>query len=174
MSDVLTILALFEDIDPAADAVEKLRELGLSDDQMNVISGVPISNRVLGRPGVKTNVPRIGMAGAILGILVGVFLIYGIPYLYPLRVGGQAVFPIPPGIIITFEMTMLGLMGFSFLGMFFDSRFPSYEPMEYVSEISDGKIAVFFKCSTDRQKEFEKAMLAMGAESVEPKEAQEL
>jgi hypothetical protein len=174
MSDVLTILALFEDIDPAADAVEKLRELGLTDDQMNVISGVPISNRILGRPMIKTNVPRIGMAGAILGVLVGVFLIYGIPYLYPLHVGGQPVFPIPPGFIITFEMTMLGLMGFSFLGMFFDSRFPSYEPMDYVSEISDGKIAVFFKCPTDRQKEFEKAMLATGAESVEPKEAQEL
>jgi hypothetical protein len=174
MSEVLTILALFEDIDPAANAVEKLRELGLTDDQMNVISGIPISNRILGRPSVKTNVPRIGMAGAILGILVGVFLIYGIPYLYPLHVGGQAVFPLPPGLIVTFEMTMLGLMGFSFLGMFFDSRFPSYEPMDYVSEISDGKIAVFFKCPIDRQKEFEKAMLAMGAESVEPKEAQEL
>jgi len=174
MSDTLTILALFEDIDPAADAVEKLRELGLTDDQMNVISGVPISHRILGRPKVKTNVSRIGMAGAILGMLAGIFLIYGIPYLYPLFVGGQAVFPIPPGIIIAFEMTMLGLMGFSFLGVFSESRFPSYEPMDYVPEVSDGKIAVFFKCSADRQEKFEKAMLALGAESVEPREAQKL
>jgi hypothetical protein len=174
MSDVLTLLALFEDIDPAAEAIEKLRELGLADDQMNVISGVPIPTRVLGRPKVKTHVPRIAMTGAILGVFVGVFLIYGIPYLYPLHVGGQPLFPIPPGLIVTFEMTMLGLMGFSFLGMFFDSRFPSYEPMEYVPEISDGKIAVFFKCPTDKQSEFEKAMLAMGAESVAPKEAQDL
>ena len=174
MSEVLTILALFEEIDPAANAVEKLQELGLADDQMSVISGVPISNRILGRPKVKTNVSRIGMAGAALGILAGVFLIYGIPYLYPLHVGGQAVFPIPPGFIITFEMTMLGLMGFSFIGVFIESRFPSYEPMDYVPEVSDGKIAVFFKCPLDRQKEFEKAMLALGAESVEPKEAQKL
>ena len=174
MSDVLTLLALFEDIEPAAEAIEKLRELGLADDQLNVISGVPIPTRVLGRPKVKTNVPRIAMAGATLGVFVGVFLIYGIPYLYPLHVGGQPLFPVPPGLIVTFEMTMLGLMGFSFLGMFFDSRFPSYEPMEYVPEISDGKIAVFFKCPGDKQKELEKAMLAMGAESVEPKEAQEL
>ena len=174
MSDVLTLLALFEDIEPAAEAIEKLRELGLADEQMNVISGVPIPTRVLGRPKVKTNVPRIAMAGAILGVFVGVFLIYGIPYLYPLHVGGQPLFPVPPGLIVTFEMTMLGLMGFSFLGMFFDSRFPSYEPMEYVPEISDGKIAVFFKCPGDKQKELEKVMLAMGAESVEPKEAQEL
>ena len=170
MSDVLTLLALFEDIEPAAEAIEKLRELGLADEQMNIISGVPIPTRVLGRPKVKTNVPRIAMAGAILGVFVGVFLIYGIPYLYPLHVGGQPLFPVPPGLIVTFEMTMLGLMGFSFLGMFFDSRFPSYEPMEYVPEISDGKIAVFFKCPG----ELEKVMLAMGAESVEPKEAQEL
>ena len=174
MSDAMTILALFEEIDPAADAVEKLRELGVADDQMNVISGVPISSQILGRPKVKTNVPRIGMAGASLGMLAGIFLIYGIPFLYPLHVGGQAVFPIPPGIIIAFELTMLGLMGFSFIGVFFESRFPSYEPMDYVPEVSDGKIAVFFKCSSDRQKEFEKAMLTLGAESVEPKEAQKL
>jgi hypothetical protein len=174
MSEPTTLLALFEDIDPAAEAIEKLRELGLPDDQMNVISGVPIPTRVLGRPRVKTNVPRIAMSGAILGIFVGVFLIYGIPYLYPLHVGGQPLFPVPPGLIVTFEMTMLGLMGFSFIGMFLDSRFPSYEPMDYVPEISDGKIAVFFKCPPERQGEFEKAMKEMGAESVEPKEAQEL
>jgi len=174
MSDTLTLLALFEDIDPAANAIEKLHEMDIQDDQMNVISGVPISNRILGRPKVETNVSRIGMVGVILGGLAGIFFIYGIPYLYPLNVGGQALFPIPPGLIITFEMTMLGLMGFSFLGVFFESRFPSYEPMDYVPEVSDGKIAVFLKCPTDRQKELEKALLAMGAESVEPREAQKL
>jgi len=174
MSESLTLLALFEDIDPAAEAIEKLYELGLESDQMDVISGVPISNHILGRPMVKTDVPRLGVVGLILGLLAGAFFIYGIPYLYPLHVGGQPVFPIPPGIIIIFELTMLGLMGFSFIGVFVFSRFPSYEPMDYVPEVSDGKIAVFFSCPKDRQAEFEKAMRTMGAESVEPKEAQKL
>jgi len=174
MSDTMTILALFEDIEPAAEGVGKLRELGLNNNQINVISGVPISNRILGRPRIRTNVPRIGMVGVILGGLAGLFLIYGIPALYPLHVGGQPLFPIPPGIIITFELTMLGLMGFSFLGVFVESRFPSYEPVEYVPEVSDGKIAVFFKCPKDRQDEFEQAMREVGAESVEPKEEQKL
>jgi len=174
MSDTLTLLALFEDIDPAADAIEKLRELEIPDEQMDVISGIPISHQILGRPKAKTNVPRIGMVGMILGGLAGIFFIYGIPLLYPLYVGGQPLFPIPPGIIITFELTMLGLMGFSFLGVFLESRFPSYEPMDYVPEISDGKIAIFCKCPTDRHKELEKALLDMGAESVEPREAQKL
>lgn len=174
MSESITFLAMFEDVEPASVGVEKLYELGLNDDQMNVISGIPIKNTILDRPSAITYVSRIGMFGAILGIGLGIFLIYGIPYLYPLLVGGQAIFPVPQGIIITFEMTMLGLMGFSFIGMFLDSRFPSYEPMDYVPEISDGKIAVFFKCPSERQAEFEKAMKEMGAESVEPKEAQEL
>lgn len=174
MSDTLTILALFEDIDPAADAIERLHELGIDNDQINVLSGVPISNRVLGRPTVRTRVPRIGMLGVTLGFLGGAFLIYGIPYLYPLHVGGQPLFPVPPGLIIIFELTMLGLMGFAFLGMFVESHFPSYEPVDYVPEISDGKIAVFFKCPEDRQKELEDAMAAMGAESVEAREATRL
>ena len=174
MSDTLTLLALFDDIDPAADAIEKLRELDIPDEQMDVISGIPISSQILGRPKAKTNVPRIGVAGVILGGLAGIFFIYGIPYLYPLHVGGQPLFPIPPGIIIVFELTMLGLMGFSFLGVFFESRFPSYEPMDYVPEVSDGKIAVFLKCPKDRQDELEQALLDVGAEKVEAREAQKL
>ena len=141
MSESITLLAIFEDMEPVSEGVDKLHELGLNDDDMNIISGIPIKHTILGRPSAITYVSRIGMFGAILGMALGLFLIYGIPYLYPLLVGGQAIFPVPQGIIITFEMTMLGLMGFSFIGMFVDSGFPSYTPKEYTPEISDGKIA---------------------------------
>lgn len=174
MSDTMTILALFEDIDPAAKAIERLHEMGIRHNQINVVSGVPIASRILGRPRVTTNVSRIGMIGVALGFIAGAFLIYGTPYLYPLHVGGQPLFPIPPGLIIIFELTMLGLMGFAFIGVFLESRFPSYEPVDYVPEISDGKIAVFFQCPEERQTEFEDAMRETGAESVEPKEANKL
>jgi hypothetical protein len=141
---------------------------------MNVISGIPIKNTILGRPSAITYVSRIGMFGAVLGMALGIFLIYGIPYLYPLLVGGQPIFPVPQGIIITFEMMMLGLMGFSFIGMFIDSGFPSYTPKEYVPEISDGKIAILFSCSDDDQKKFVDALTKLGAESVSPAEARQL
>ncbi len=62
----------------------------------------------------------------------------------PCLVGGQPIYPVPMGWIITFEMTMLGLMGFAFIGLFIDSGFPAYTPMEYLPEVSDGKIAVLF------------------------------
>lgn len=174
MSKSITLLAMFEDIDPASEGVEKLKELGLNDDQMNVVSGIPVKNTILGRPSAITYVSRIGMFGALLGMALGIFLIYGIPYLYPLLVGGQPIFPVPQGIIITFEMIMLGLMGFSFIGMFIDSGFPSYTPKEYVPEISDGKIAILFSCPDDDQKKFVDALTKLGAESVSLAEARQL
>ena len=174
MSDSIMLLAVFEDIEPAAGGIEKLHQLGVGDDQMNVISGVPIKGVILGRRSAMTYVARIAFVGSILGMLLGLFLVYGTAYLYPLDVGGQPVFPVPMGIIITFEMTMLGLMGCAFLGMFVDSGFPSYTPKEYIPEISDGKIAVLFRCPSGEQKKFTDALTKAGAESVKPAEARQL
>ena len=174
MPKTITLLAMFKDLEPASEGVDKLQQLGVTDDDMNVISGIPVKHTILGRPAAITYVSRIGFFGALLGMSLGIFLIYGIPYLYPLLVGGQPIFPVPQGLIITFEMTMLGLMGFSFLGMFVDSGFPSYTPKEYTPEISEGKIAVLFSCPTSEQEKFIDAMKEAGAESVEPVEARQL
>src|SRR6266487_5099384 len=174
MSDSATFLAVFGDFEPASKGVDKLHELGVSDEQLNVISGIPVKAAILGRPSAITYASRIALFGALLGMSLGIFLIYGIPYLYPLLVGGQPIFPVPQGIIITFEMTMLGLMGFAFIGMFVDSGFPSYTPKEYVPEISDGKIVVLFSCPSEEQNKFIDALKNAGAETVVPAEARHL
>ena len=174
MAEATTLLAMFEDFEPASRGVEKLQQMGVSDDDMNVISGVPIKHSILGRPPAITYVSRISMLGAILGTFLGLFFIYGVKFLYPLYVGGQPIFPVPQGIIITFEMTMLGLMGFAFLGMFVDSGFPSYTPKQYTPEISAGKVAVLFSCPTAEQEKFVEALKEAGAEHVEPVEAHHL
>ena len=174
MTDSTTLLAVFEDFEPAANGIEKLHELGIADDQINVISGVPILPAILDRPSALTNVPYIGLAGAGLGFLFGIFLVWGTPFLFPLHVGGQPVYPVPQLLIVVFEMTMLGLMGFSFLGMFVDSGFPSYTPKEYVPEISAGMIAVLFRCNSKEQKKFVDAMAKAGAKAGKPVEARQL
>jgi len=167
-------LALFEDIDPAANAIEKLHEMGVTDDRMEVISGVPINPRMLGRPHPWTNVSRLALGGAVGGFLFGLFLNWGTPNLYAVRVGGQALTPIPPGLILLFEMTMLFALLSTFLGVFLESYFPNYRPLEYVPQISDGKIGVFFRVPQDDQQKFTDALQALGAESVEPHEARQL
>ena len=173
MSDT-TLLALFEEIDPAADAIEKLHEMGVTDDRINVISGVPVTHKMLGRPHPHTNVSRLALGGAIAGFAFGLFLNFGTPNLYGVHVGGQFITPVPPGLIIVFEMTMLFALLSTFLGVFLDSYFPNYRPLEYVAEVSDGKIGVFFKCAQDEQKKFMDALDKLGAESIKPVEAQQL
>jgi len=174
MSDNTTLLAVFQDIDPAADAIEKLHEMGVADGDINVISGVPITHKMLGRPHPLTNVSRLSLGGAIAGFFFGLFLNFGTPKLYSVMVGGQYITPIPPGLIILFEMTMLFALLATFLGVFLESYFPNYRPMEYVGEVSDGKIAVFFKVPDGDQKKFSDALGKLGAESIKRAEAQQL
>jgi hypothetical protein len=169
-----TLLALFEDIDPVADAIEKLHEMGVTDDRMDVISGVPISHRMLGRPHPWTNVSRLALGGAVAGFFFGLFLNFGTPLLYTVPVGGQFITPVPPGLIIVFEMTMLFALLSTFLGVFLESYFPNYRPLQYVPQVSDGKIGVFFQVPEEEQQKFTDTLNAMGVESVQPTEARHL
>lgn len=173
MADTVSLLAVFPDLDPAADAIDKLRSLGVSDDQMNVISGIPVTEAMLGRPSQWSNVPRLAFGGAVGGFLIGLFLVFT-PLMYLVPVGGQPAIPGPPSVVLLFELTMLGMLISTFLGVFLDSTFPSYRPMHYVPEISDGKIAVFFNVPEDDQEKFTQAMTETGAETVEVAEAQQL
>jgi hypothetical protein len=169
MTDKNMLLAVFPDLDPAAHAVEKLRELGVADDHVNVISGIPVTEAMLGRPRQASNVPRLALGGAVAGMCVGIFLAF-----CPLNVGGQPVIPGPPSVVVIFEMTMLGMLISTFLGVFLDSRFPSYTPKEYVPEISDGKIAILIECAAENEQEIEAAMTKIGAEQVKHAEASTL
>lgn len=169
-----TLLAVFGDLDPAADAIEKLREMGVTDGNINVISGVPVAHKILGRPHPRTNVSRLSLGGAIAGFFIGLFLNFGTPYIYAIPVGGQYITPIPPGMIVLFEMTMLFALLATFLGVFLDSYFPNYRPMEYVGEVSDGKVALLFKVTEGDEKIITDALGKMGAESIKRAEAQQL
>ncbi len=170
------LLAVFADLEPAADAIEHLRSIGVHDDCMNVISGIPVTEAMLGRPSQWTNVPRIALGGAALGFLGGFFLAYVTPYLYPypIQVGTQAFVPGPPTVVVLFELTMLGMLLATFLGVFLDSLFPNYRPMKYVPEVSDGKIAILIECSVMDEKKLTDALNKLGAESVQQAEAQHL
>ena len=174
MAEPITLLALFTEIDPTVIAIDRLHEMGITDEKIEVVSGIPFNHDTLGRPKVPTFIPRLAMGGAMIGLVAALFLIFGIPGLYPLQVGGQPLFPVPPFFIVAFELTMLGLMGTAFVGLFLAGRFPSYEPKMYIPEISDGKIALVFPCPVEKQTQFEEAMRSLGAEQVRPVEAKTL
>jgi hypothetical protein len=61
MAEQMTQLAVFSDVDNVAKALDSLREAGVQERQMEVISGIPFSHEVLGRPQPKTVVPRFSV-----------------------------------------------------------------------------------------------------------------
>lgn len=172
----LGVLAVFGDLEPTATAIEQLRKIGVSDDCMNIVSGVPVTEAMLGRPKQWSNVPRVAMGGAILGFCAASFLAFIAPYWYPypIQVGSQAFVPWPPTFVILFELTMLGMLLSTFLAVFLDSFFPNYRPMQYVPEVSDGKYAIVIDCAHVEENKIKDTLKKFGAESIKPAEAQQL
>jgi hypothetical protein len=161
-------LALFKEdrVDQVAEAVSKLRRLGVKERKMSIISGVPYSDRILGRPMSWTRVPLIGGAGALAGIGLGILLNFGTPLLMPIHVGGQALLPFPPGFIVVFEMGMLGLMVSTFLGVVLEMLTPSYGPRGYHPKISDGYIGILFDAPDEIDDRMHATLTELGAEVI--------
>lgn len=166
MAEKAVRLALFREdqIDQAAEALTHLRQMGVSDRDISVISGVPLSDRVLGRPISWTRITQIGIVGAVLGFIVAVALSMGTPYLYPLKVGRLAIFPIPTTIVVVFELTMLGLLISTFLGVLVETITPSFGPRGYHPKITDGHIGILFSNASEKDEEITGALEALGAD----------
>jgi mono/diheme cytochrome c family protein len=138
----LQLLALFHDATPTSDALIELRELGIKDEDVTIMSAMPYGEEVWGRPRIKRPVARYALIGSVLGILLGLFLTWGIWLLYPLHQGGQPVTPIPPTLIVLFETTMLGTMWAAFFALLAVNKFPDFETKTYDPRITEGHIGV--------------------------------
>jgi len=157
---------IFKEVDHAVHALDELRRMGIAEEDMEVVSGLPFSHQILGRPEQKSRVPLFALSGFVFGFVVSVVLNLGTPLLYPVIVGGFPLLSIPPTIILTFEISMLGLMVFTFLGVLWENRFPKLKPLEYPKKVSDGYIAILFRCRADMEREILAKMEELGGEEI--------
>ena len=86
MTEKIIQQVIFGDIDVAVEAIDKLREIGITDDEMDVISGLPYSHHILGRPAIKTKIPMFALVGFLVGAIASLVLNFGTPILYPVYV----------------------------------------------------------------------------------------
>lgn len=175
MSGKMILMALFEEkasmAEIVADTLDHLRQEGVAEADMAVLSDIPVSARILGRPMTWERLPWISLSGALVGLAIGLFLNAVTPQLYPIRVGGQPLVPLPPTAVITFEFTMMGLIVSTFLGVLWESTFPSFGPKRYDTRVTAGYTGILFRCSRDQAQEFRQMLKAEGADDVtEPEE----
>ena len=109
MSGVV-VVGLFEGIEKAAGAGDALRALPLSEDRITTLSSMPLPDGSVSRDARPIRFPRVTLAGWFLGALAGLALALGTYLLYPLITGGKAIVSIPPTLIITYEVAMLGAL----------------------------------------------------------------
>ncbi len=176
MSINVVHLALFkeEQVEHAVEAIHRLRDLGITDQDMSVISGIPFSERILGRPMSWTNIGRVGLAGALVGFVTSLLLNFGTPLLYPIRVGNMELATIPTSIVVSFELTMLGLLISTFIGVFVETISPSFGPKGYHPKISDGNIGILFSGPSEMDQKIHQALTDLGAELVHDVEEEKL
>jgi mono/diheme cytochrome c family protein len=163
----IQMLGLFRDVTKAADAIDQLRKLGVTDNQITVISGIPYNAQILGRPKPKSCVGRMALIGALTGAAVAAFLTAGIWLLYDLTQGGQAQIPIPPSLIVLFELTMLGTMWTSFFSMLVANRFPAMKRRIYDIRITEDSIGVISEVDGNLGGKIEQALKDNGAYEVQ-------
>ncbi len=158
-------LGLFDAPSTALTAAGELKGAGF--DNPSVISPVPMHGieEVLGKK--KDVIRRFTFFGGIFGALFGFTLAAGTAVLYLHPTGGRPIIPIPPFLIITYEMTiLLGILA-TVIGFLVSSRFPAFRERLYVPEAAVDKFAVAVSCKdAEGYRRAEEIMRGAGAEEI--------
>ena len=144
----MTLIALFHESTDTAEVIDELHNLGIPDNKIVVITGVPYPEGALGRHREWLTLPYIVLAGAVAGLLFGLFLAVVTPHLYHLDVGGHPPVGFPPAAVIIFIFTMMATIVSTFLGVLWEMNFPRFGPAPYNKLVTDGYLAVILDIPT--------------------------
>jgi hypothetical protein len=172
-NDVKMILFHEHSLDEAAEAIDRLRKLGVRDKEISVVSGVPYNSKILDRHPPRTIVPYFSLAGAGGGFATAIGLNVISTWQYPLTVGGMPLIPIPTTIVIIFELTMLGMLLATFFGVFIEMISPSSTLKGYHPRISDGYIGILYRNPPRLDESIHSILTELGAEFVAPEEVKQ-
>jgi hypothetical protein len=160
------VMGRFRDVDRAAGVLDQLREFGIAEEDVEVLSGYPFSAEMLGLQHRKNILPLISLGSAVAGFLVGLFFTSVSPHLYVVRVGGQPIVPIPPTALLQFEFTMIFLILGTFVGFMWLNLFPHLGRQYYDQKISDGEIGLIVHCRDDEKSSVQALLESQEAENV--------
>ena len=138
----MTLIALFHESTDTAEVIDELHDLGIPDNKIVVVTGVPYPEGALGRDREWLTLPYIVLAGAVVGLLFGLFLAVITPHLYRLDVGGHPPVGFPPAAVIIFVFTLMATIVSTFLGVLWEMNFPRFGPAPYHKLVTDGYLAV--------------------------------
>ena len=136
------IYALYSNPDAAHRAVKGLRDAGVADRDITIVSGEPIEEHELGERDRSTWMFWIAGAGGAAGLAVATWLARMTQRAWPLPTGNMPIVAWWTNLIIMFELTMLGGILAAVITLLVTARLPNWRPTLYDPEVTDGKILV--------------------------------
>jgi len=73
------LLGLFDNVPTVADVVDQVRDLGIEDKQVTVMSNVPYSSRFFGRKPTRLWFAPFALGGSVVGALLAFFITFITP-----------------------------------------------------------------------------------------------
>jgi hypothetical protein len=167
-SELYGLMAEFDDPEELLAATRRAYAEGYR--KMDAYTPFPVHGlaEALGHRGVR--LPRIALAGGILGALAG----YGLQYFasvisYPLNIGGRPLNSWPAFIPVTFEMTILIAALITVLGMLGLNGLPEpYHPVFNVPNFELASRSHFFLCIEATDPKFDREATRRFLESLGP------
>ena len=168
------IVGLFDGVETAARAGRALKGLSLPAGSVTTLSAVPLPDGAVVTDPTPIRFPRIVIAGWFVGAAAGLGLTLATYMLYPLVTGGKTIVSVPPTLIITYEVAMLGAVLATLFGGGREMRLLRYPPkVVHDPRIHDGKIALCAKVEGDEQaRRAMDAMKAAGGTDVRAEEGE--
>jgi len=161
------IYGLYADPDSAQRAINLLRQAGIRDGDLAVISSEPFEDFEFGRLDHHTAMPWLAALGGVLGGISGYLLASLTQQVYPLITGGMPIAPRWTDGIVAYELTMLGAILATLLTLLASTRLPDWREKVYDPEVSNGRILVGVMDPAEAMRaELERALLAAGAPQV--------
>jgi Protein of unknown function (DUF3341) len=136
------VYAMFDDGVAAQRAVNGLRQSGLSDGQITVISALPIEDQEFGEMDKATWIWYLASIGGFAGLGLSTWLIVFTETTWPINVGNMPIVAWWPNLIVMFEMTMLGAILTAVGTLVVTAALGRTMPPLYDPEVSDGRILV--------------------------------
>lgn len=167
MSDTQILLALFYESTDTAESIDELHNLGIPDENVVVMMGVPYPERALGRHREWLTLPYIVLAGAVAGILLGLFLAVITPHLYRLDIGGHPPVGFPPAAVIIFVFTMMATIVSTFLGVLWEMNFPRFGRAPYHKLVTDGHLAVMVEFPSSKEEQIRQVLSSHHAHHID-------
>ena len=152
------VYGLYPDGHAAQQAVNRLRAAGLVDRQITILTAQPMEDFEFGHIDRQNWLWWVACGGGLLGMASAFLLAWLTETSWPIDVGGLPIFAWWPNLIIIFELTMLGAIIATVVGLIITAGFGRRGGL-YDPEVTDGSILVGVEePAADKVADFRKAL----------------